>query len=45
VLWPERTSSTPAALRAALNEGTLRVTRPDGKTDLIALTDASLELK
>ena len=45
VLWPERTLSTPAALRVTLNDGVLRVTRPDGKTDLIALTDASLELK
>jgi len=45
VLWPERTSSTPAALRVALNDGTLRVTRPDGKTDLIVLTDTSLDLK
>ena len=45
VLWPERAASMPAALKAALNHGALRVTRPDGKTDVIALTDASLELK
>jgi hypothetical protein len=45
VLWPERAASMPAALKAALNHGALRVTRPDGNTDLIALTDASLELK
>jgi hypothetical protein len=45
VLWPERASSAPAALRAALQDGALRVARPDGKTDLITLTDASLELK
>jgi hypothetical protein len=45
VLWPERASSTPAALRATVNDGALRVTRSDGKTDLIALTDTSLELK
>ena len=32
VLWPERLSSTPAALKAVLNDGTLRVTCPDGKT-------------
>ena len=45
VLWPERTLSTPAALRVTLNDGVLRVTRPDGKTDLIAVTDTSLDLK
>ena len=45
VLWPERTSSTSTALRAKLDDGALRVTRPDGKTDLIALTDTSLDLK
>lgn len=43
VLWPERGS--PATLRATLNDGRLRVARPDGKTDLITLTDSSLELK
>ncbi len=45
VLWPERASSTPAALKATLREGALQVTRPDGKTDRITLTDTSLELK
>jgi len=45
VLWPERAASTPAALKAGLNDGVLKVTRPDGKTDIIALTDALLELK
>jgi len=45
VLWPERTSSAPATLQAALQGGVLRVGRPDGRTDLIALTDTSLELK
>jgi hypothetical protein len=45
VLWPERASSTPAPLRGALNDSVLRVSRPDGKTDLIALTDTSLILK
>jgi hypothetical protein len=45
VLWPERASSTPVALKAALIDGALRVARPDGKTDAIVLTDALLELK
>jgi hypothetical protein len=45
VLWPERASSPPPTLRAALLDGVLRVGRPDGRTDLITLTDTSLELK
>jgi hypothetical protein len=45
ILWPEHLSSAPAALKAVLNDGVLRVTRPDGKTDVITLTDTSLELK
>jgi len=45
VLWPEHASSAPAALRATLNDGVLRVARPDEKTDIITLTDSSLELK
>jgi hypothetical protein len=45
VLWPARASSTPLALRAALHDGALQVTRPDGKADLITLTDTLLELK
>lgn len=45
ILWPERSASVPAALKTALDDGALRVARPDGKTDLIVLTDTSLELK
>jgi hypothetical protein len=45
VLWPERTSSTAAELRSALKDDALRVNRPDGKVDVIVLTDASLEVK
>lgn len=45
VLWPERAASAPAALGASLNDGTLRVTRPDGKTDLVTLTDTSIKLR
>ena len=45
VLWPERSSSAPAKLTTVLHDGALQVTRPDGKTDLITLTDTSLELK
>ncbi len=40
VLWPERRS--PAAVQATLQDNRLRVQRPDGKTDLIMLTDTSL---
>lgn len=45
VLWPDRKSSKPTPLSTTLKDGALRVARPDGKTDLIALTDTSLELK
>lgn len=45
VLWPERASSKPIALTAAIKDGSLKITRPDGKTDHIALTDTSLEIK
>jgi len=45
VLWPQRAPSTPNALTAALKDGSLKVNRPDGKTDLITLTNTSLELK
>ncbi|HTS19903.1 MAG TPA: heparinase II/III family protein [Verrucomicrobiae bacterium] len=45
VLWPERTGSAPAALNVSLDGDTLRVARPDGKTDQIVLSDTSLELK
>ncbi|HVM61286.1 MAG TPA: heparinase II/III family protein [Verrucomicrobiae bacterium] len=45
VLWPERAGPAPAALSAVLDNGTLRVSRTDGKTDRITLTDTSLELK
>jgi hypothetical protein len=45
VLWPERSPSAPSGLKAALNDGALRISRPDGKIDLITLTDTSLELK
>jgi hypothetical protein len=49
ILWPERASSpaaaTPASLAARLQEGALVVTRPDGATDTIVLTDQRLEVK
>ena len=45
VLWPDRGSSAPAVLKAALDDGALKITRPDGKTDLIILTNTSLEIK
>jgi hypothetical protein len=45
VLWPERAPSPAPALGAVLSDDVLRVTRPDGKTDRIALTDTSLEFK
>jgi hypothetical protein len=44
VLWPERGGS-PVKFSATLNDdGVLTVTRPDGKTDQITLTDDSLKL-
>jgi hypothetical protein len=44
VLWPERGGNT-VKLAAALNDaGVLTVTRPDGKTDRLTLTDDSLKL-
>jgi len=45
VLWPERASSVPAELKSAFKDDALRVTRPDGKSDVIVLTDTSLEMK
>ena len=45
VLWPER-GAKPAALAATLApDGTLTIPRPDGKTDLLPLTDVTLTLK
>ena len=45
VLWPER-GAKPAALTATLApDGTLTIPRPDGKTDLLTLTDVTLTLK
>jgi hypothetical protein len=45
VLWPDRISSAPAALQAVLNDGALHIARPDGKADVITLTDTSLKLE
>jgi hypothetical protein len=45
VLWPERRGTAPAAVKTTLEDGGLRVMRPDGKTDRVTLTDTSLELK
>jgi hypothetical protein len=45
VLWPER-GVTPAALSATLAaDSALTITRPDGKTDVLTLSDAILALK
>ena len=44
MVWPERAGEKTVALSARLRDGVLEVTRPDGKTDHITLTDTSLEL-
>jgi hypothetical protein len=46
IFWPERGTNTAVALSATLGaNGVLAVARPDGKTDRINLTDASLRLQ
>jgi hypothetical protein len=45
VLWPERTGTAPASVRAEMKSGALVVTRPDGRTDTLALTDSSCDLR
>lgn len=45
VLWPERKSSAAPKLNVALQGDTLTISRPDGKSDTLTLTDASLRLK
>jgi len=44
VLWPER-GPTPAQLAVSETDGTLTITRPDGKTDTLTLADEALTLK
>lgn len=44
VLWPERQGTAPAAIQAAWQAGALVITRPDGRTDRLALNDSSLTL-
>lgn len=44
VLWPER-GAVPALIEAKLNGPTLTITRPDGKTDILTLTDDALTLR
>jgi len=44
VLWPER-GPTPAQLAVTQTAGTLTITRPDGKTDSLALTDDTLVVR
>ncbi len=44
VLWPER-GATPAAPRVALaDDGRLTIARPDGRTDVLTLTDTALHV-
>lgn len=45
VLWPERASAKFTAIKATLQNETLTITRPDGKTDALTLADAQLTLK
>lgn len=44
VLWPER-GTTPAIVDVTLANEALTIRRPDGKTDVITLTDQTLTLK
>ncbi len=45
VLWPER-GAKPAAISTKLSApDTLTISRPDGKTDTLTLTDSGLQLK
>lgn len=44
VLWPER-GITPAKIDAVEKDGALTITRPDGKTDILTLTDQSCVLR
>ena len=45
VLWPERSGTAPVALRSEWQAGALVVTRPDGRTDTLTLTDDSIDLR
>ena len=44
LLWPER-GTTPSTVHATVEGDTLTLTRPDGQTDTLTLTDESLVLK
>src|SRR5205823_13043115 len=45
VLWPKRDASFSSAITTIDSSGTLTIKRPDAKTDVLTLTDASLTLK
>jgi hypothetical protein len=45
VLWPERGTGAPPAVRASLADDVLTVARPDGKVDRIRLTDSALTVE
>lgn len=45
VLWPEKGGTAPANLKATAIGDTLTISRPDGRTDVVTLTDTALELK
>lgn len=45
VLWPERGAAEPAALNVHARGNSLVITRPDGRTDTLLLTDDTLELR
>lgn len=44
VLWPEPTNAAPADVGLEWNAGALVITRPDGRTDRLVLTDDALSL-
>lgn len=45
VLWPERGTRPAATTTTLAPDGTLRIVRPDGKTDTLSLTDDAVVLR
>lgn len=44
VLWPERDGTAPAAISLAEQGGAIVITRPDGRSDALTLTDDAISL-
>lgn len=45
VLWPEKGGTAAAPLNAVLQDGVLVITRPDGRTDRVRITDKSFQIE